>query len=217
MIKFPQIISWKGGKPIQPAFVSLVDLKSPTRKTQAGPALAFMKSYGLDVAMDNAGLMNRIGMDQMDFTVDDQDSVYLTKDELKSEGYHALVSANLNGMYSFKVVQELFLHHPVIGLLNRKTPLTAQNSGCDFCLWILYVAKVGVNDNIIADTDIGPVAAEMTCTYNPNDPVKAKNCPYMVKMVRKRFARKAKRLGERPHQYINSPGCEDSFYSFGER
>jgi hypothetical protein len=211
------MLRWKAGKPVEPAFISVVNLKANSRKTACGPAIAFIKSYGLDVALDNEAFLSKAGLDETDLSVDDQESVYLTHDELKAEGYHSMMSANLAGVYSLEVVEDVFLHHPIFGMANRKSPVTDQNSGCDFCLWIIYVAKVGVNDNIIADTDIGPIAIELDCTYNPNDPVKATNCPKLVKSVKQKLVKKAKRLGERPHQYVNTPGCDDAFYSFGER
>ena len=53
--------------------------------TPAGPAISFLKSYGLEVALDNVGLIEKTGLDQFDLTVDDQDTVYLTVDEQKAE------------------------------------------------------------------------------------------------------------------------------------
>ena len=103
MIKAPQILKWKSGRKVEPVVVSVVDLKSNSGKTPAGPALAFLKSYGLDVALDNVGLMEQFGLDGVNLAVEDQDSVYLTKDELKAEGYHGMASVNVNGLYSYKV------------------------------------------------------------------------------------------------------------------
>ncbi len=104
MIKIPQVLKWKSGKTLEPVVISVVDLKSPTKKTNAGKAIAFMKSYGLEVAFDNVGIMEKVGMDSYDLAVDDQESVYLTNDELKAEGYHAMISANMNGLRSFRAV-----------------------------------------------------------------------------------------------------------------
>ena len=47
-----------------------------------------------------------------------------------------MVSANGNGLYSYKPLEDIFLHDPIFGTLNRKTP-SDHNSACDFCLWIL--------------------------------------------------------------------------------
>jgi len=42
-----------------------VDLKSPNRKTPAGPAIAFLKKFGLRIANDNPTLLSRIGLDMV--------------------------------------------------------------------------------------------------------------------------------------------------------
>ena len=103
----------------------------------------------------------------------------------QNSGYHGVASANANGFYSYKFLEDIFLHDPKFGMYHRKTP-KGDNVGCDFCLWILYIAKAGVNDNVIADTKIGPLAVEFTCTFDPNHPLKSKNCPAAVKKVHKK-------------------------------
>ena len=103
MIKAPQLLKWQSGRKVEPVVISIVDLKSNSGRTPAGPALAFLKKFGLDVALDNVGLMEKFGLDQVDLAVDDQDSVYLTQDELKAEGYHGMTSVNVNGLYTYKV------------------------------------------------------------------------------------------------------------------
>ena len=103
MIKAPQLLKWQSGRKVEPVVISIVDLKSKSGRTPAGPALAFLKKFGLDVALDNVGLMEKFGLDKVDLAVDDQDSVYLTQDELKAEGYHGMTSVNLNGLYTYKV------------------------------------------------------------------------------------------------------------------
>ena len=103
MIKAPQLLKWQSGRNVEPVVISIVDLKSNSGRTPAGPALAFLKKFGLDVALDNVGLMEKFGLDKVDLAVDDQDSVYLTQDELKAEGYHGMTSVNLNGLYTYKV------------------------------------------------------------------------------------------------------------------
>ena len=47
LIKAPELLRWQAGKPVQPTIVSVVDLKSNTGRSPAGPALAFIKSFGL--------------------------------------------------------------------------------------------------------------------------------------------------------------------------
>ena len=94
LIKAPEFLRWQAGKPVLPTIVSVVDLKSNNGKTAAGPALNFLKKYGLDVGLENEKLYEMFGLDGISLAVDDQDSVYLTHDELKQEGYHTLISAN---------------------------------------------------------------------------------------------------------------------------
>ena len=179
--------------------------------------MSFLKSYGLEVAVDNIGLIEKTGLDRVDLTVDDQDSVYLTHDELKAEGYHGMASVNVNGLDTFKVIEDILLYDPTYGIYNRKTPLGAGTE-CDFCLWILYIGKKGVNDNVIADTDIGPLSLELDCTYNAGDPVKAKKCPAAMAKLQKQVNYNAKKYGETPRKYVNTPGCSDNdLFSFGER
>ena len=79
LIKVPQIIKWKSGKSISPILVSVVDINSNNGKTAAGPAINFLKSFGLEVANDNANLNEQFGLSKGDLNVDDQESVYLTK------------------------------------------------------------------------------------------------------------------------------------------
>ena len=79
LIKVPQIIKWKSGKSISPILVSVVDINSNNGATAAGPAINFLKSYGLEVANDNANLNEQFGLSKGDLNVDDQESVYLTK------------------------------------------------------------------------------------------------------------------------------------------
>ena len=81
-IKFPQFIRWQSGQPYLPILVSIVDINSNSGKTAAGPAIKFLKSYGLEVANDNSNLNERFGLDNLDLSVDDQDSFYLTKGEV---------------------------------------------------------------------------------------------------------------------------------------
>ena len=90
LVKAPAMLKWKSGKPVEPITISVVDLKSNSGHTPAGPALTFLKHNGVKVALDNVGLMEQFGLDRINLSVDDQESVYLTPDELKAEGYHGM-------------------------------------------------------------------------------------------------------------------------------
>jgi len=219
LIKAPEFLRWQAGKPVLPTIVSVVDLKSNNGKTAAGPALNFLKKYGLDVGLENEKLYEMFGLDGISLAVDDQDSVYLTHDELKQEGYHTLISANSNGLHTYKPLEDIYFHDPDFGMYARGFP-KSQNFGCDFCLWILLIMKPGVNDNVIADTKIGPLSWELACSFNPNDPIKAQNCARGIQRVRKKFTYNSKMFGETPRQYVNSPaGCREKqiFPNFGNR
>jgi hypothetical protein len=41
-------------------------------RTRAGPAIKFMKSFGLKLAIDNEALITRLGMDKVNLGVPDQ-------------------------------------------------------------------------------------------------------------------------------------------------
>ena len=82
----------------------------------------------------------------------------------------------------------------------------------------MYNVEKGVNDNVIADTEIGPLSLELACTYNAGDPFKAKKCPAAMAKIQKKVNSNAKIYGETPRKYVNTPGChDDDFFSFGER
>ena len=98
---------------------------------------------------------------------------------------------------------------------HRETP--KDNFVCDFCVWILYIGKPGVFESVMLEQEIGPLYVGLDCTFNPNDRKKAKYCPVEVKKVQKKMMRNAKILGEQPHQYSNTPSCDDTFFKFGER
>ena len=218
LIKVPAMLKWKNGKKVEPVTISVVDLKSNSGHTPAGPALAFLKKFGIKVALEDVGLMEQFGLDQVNLSVDDQESVYLTKDELKAEGYHGMASANVNGIYNFKLVEDIFLHHPTYGIYNRRAPSNTRIPECDFCLWILYIGKEGVNDEIIADTKIGPLSLELACTYDAGNHFKASKCPKAMAEIQRQIYQNARKFGQTPRQYVNTPGCHDSeFFSFGER
>ena len=61
-----------------------------------------MKSFGLDVALDSISMYQKFGIDKINLAVMDQESIYMTHDELKDEGFHAITSANYNGLESYQ-------------------------------------------------------------------------------------------------------------------
>ena len=95
---------------------------------------------------------------------------------------HTLISANSNGLESYKPLEDIYFHDPDFGMYNRKVP-KSQNYGCDFCLWILLIMKPSVNDNVIADTKIGPLSWELACSFDSNNQVKARNCEAGIQRV----------------------------------
>ena len=128
-----------------------------------------------------------------------------------------MVSANGNGLYSYKPLEDIFLHDPNFGTLNRKSPKANAQNPCDFCLWILSINKPGFNDNVIADTEIGPLSFELDCSYNPNDRFKARTCPQLIKEIQEKIYQNSLQYGETPRQYVNTPGCNDKLFPFYER
>ena len=115
LIKFPQIFKWKQGRRVEPTFISVTDPYIYGRKTPGGPVVAFLKSYGIDVSTDNEAMIEKLTMDMVNLAVADQESVYLTKDVYRREGYHAMASANMNGLKSFRAIEEVYFNHPVVG------------------------------------------------------------------------------------------------------
>jgi len=43
--------------------------------------------------------------------------IFTYEEERKAEGYHAAVSANMNGLWTTKAFQDTFFHHPQFGRL----------------------------------------------------------------------------------------------------
>ena len=214
-IKVPEIVRFKAGKKVLPTAVSVVDLNSNNGKTDPEKALKFLQNHGIEVAEASKEFMETVGFDRVNLSVDDNEAAYMTHDELKAEGYHTMTSANANGFHSFDAIADIFLHHPKFGMISRETP--KDNFVCDFCVWILYIGHPGVFESVMLDTKIGPLYVGLDCTYNPNDRRKAKYCPLEVKGVQKKMMSNAKALGELPHQYSNTPSCDDTFYPFGPR
>ena len=109
------------------------------------------------------------------------------------------------------------MHHPVFGMKSRKTPLTNKNQVCDFCIWIAYISKPGVNDDLIQDTKIGNVAVELTCTFDSHDRGQGQALLALVKKAKQVFLSTARKYGEDPHEYVNTPSCDKNQLPFGER
>ena len=215
-IKVPQIVKFKAGQKVLPTAVSIVDLKSNNGKTDPGSALAFLQKYGIEVAEAGETFMESVGFDRVNLSVDDNESVYMTHDELKAEGYHTMTSANANGFQSFNAIADTFLYHPKFGMFSReKEP--SDNFVCDFCVWILYIGHPGKFASVMLDTQIGPLYVGLDCTFNSHDAHKATYCPKEVEKVQRTMMKNAIKLGEVPHQYSNTPGCDNTFFSFGQR
>ncbi len=104
-----------------------------------------------------------------------------------------------------------------IGIKSRKTPRTNQNKGCDFCLWILHSHNPEIVGKLIQDTETGPVAISLDCTFNIGDPEKAHTCPKMIKDIKKQIVDSARKYGEDPYQYVNTPSCDKQDKPFGPR
>ena len=155
-IKVPRIVKFKAGQKVLPTAVSIVDLKSNNGKTDPSEALSFLQSYGIEVAEAGETFMETVGFDRVNLSVDDNEAVYMTHDELKAEGYHTMTSANANGFQSFDAIADTFLYHPKFGVMNRdKEP--SDTFVCDFCVWILYIGHPGKFASVMLDTEIGNV------------------------------------------------------------
>ena len=78
----------------------------------------------------------------------------------------------------------------------------------------MYIGKKGVNDDVIADTEIGPLSLELACTYNAGNPMKAKQCPAAMARIQKKVNSNAKLYGETPRKYVNRGTGSGHFGSF---
>jgi hypothetical protein len=103
------------GRKIEPTFLGVMDLKANKRKGNLEAAINFLKLHGLQLAMDDPGLMRRFGLDAMDFSTPDQESVYLTEEERKREGFADIVSANHIGDFDTTSTHKVFFNHPIFG------------------------------------------------------------------------------------------------------
>lgn len=121
LVKAPRFFQWQSGRKVPPVTVSVVDLQSNSGHTSAGPAIAFLKRFAIKLAVESVALIERFGLDRINLSVQDQESVYLTHDELKAEGYHGMASVNANGLYSYKMIERAFLHHPTYGIHSSKS------------------------------------------------------------------------------------------------
>ena len=93
----------------------------------------------------------------------------------------------------------------------------AANSGCDFCIWFIYLGNPAQPIFPITGVDTGRYASELTCTYNGKDARKRKLCPKVMAKAKERFVQDAANVGQTPFQYVNTPSCDKTGEHFGTR
>ena len=74
-----------------------------------------------------------------------------------------------------------------------------------------------MHDNLISETETGNMAVELSCTYDARNKKKSHFCPKLIKNAKYNFFMRAKKYGEDPHQYVNTPSCDNFGKPFGER
>ena len=208
MNTMPRILRALDGKKVDPIVAIVMDLKAPGRKGNLQSALNFLRHHGVKLAMDDAGLMSTLGLDAIDLTVGDQTDYYLTDEERKKEGFASIAAASMNHVETTKPIERVFFNHPVLGLANKHSK-RGPRTGCDFCNWFIYFGNPKVPLETIKGKFTGNIANEVDCSYNKNKRRAAKSCENFVRKLKHTFTVDSYKAGERPHQYVNTPSCDD--------
>ncbi len=207
------------GKKVEPVFVAVTDLRAPGRKGNVQNALNFLKYHGLKLGMDDAGLMETLGLDEFDVTIGHQESTYLSAEDIRRYGPQGSASANLLGIHSARPLEKVFFKHPIFGRGNkqRSREVAKAKTGCDFCLWFIFMGNPKVPLNPVDVPGFGRVVSELTCTYDPRDPWASKSCPRFMSSLKHTFTRDSIEAGEVPYQYLNTPSCDNFGRNYTDR
>ncbi len=112
--KAPNLLKWLGGKKVEPIFLNVVDMSPDAgRTTDLEKARSYLESYGLKLA--TSSFFNGILASQGGELFLDYEGQYTTRDEIKTLGYPGIVSANLMGLTSLRILDNFIFDHPVFG------------------------------------------------------------------------------------------------------
>lgn len=102
-----------GFLPIEPVFVQLVDnSQNAGRYTDRHNATEFLKEFGMSLAVE--GIFGNIFPN--DASLEDYESLYMSKAELNRQGWQKVATANLGGLSSIHVFDDFVFDHPVFGV-----------------------------------------------------------------------------------------------------
>ena len=200
--------------------VIMVDNHPPKheRRTDKNRAFKFLKHYHMKLVFE--GKISDV-LQSPAGNIENYDAIYRTSEDIKRSGFRPSISANFFNLTSLSSMSKLLLHHPLFGLKNMDSRLSAK-SECEFC----WMAIVAINTKKIAElstpifssssftssddvlpTDLGNFQIEMTCHYKPG--INSK-CPRTVRRAKTLMRNSAIRNGEKLTQYWNTPSCDES-------
>ena len=200
--------------------VIMVDNHPPKhqRRTDKNRAFKFLKHYQMKLVFE--GKISDV-LQSPAGNIENYDSIYRTSEDIKRTGFRPSISANFFNLTSLSSMSKLLLHHPLFGLKNMDSRLSAK-SECEFC-WMAIVAidtkKIAelstpifssssfTSSDDVLPTDLGNFQIEMTCHYKPG--INSK-CPRTVRRAKTLMRNLAIRNGEKLTQYWNTPSCDES-------
>ena len=200
--------------------VIMVDNHPPKheRRTDKKRAFKFLKHYQMKLVFE--GKISDV-LQSPAGNIENYDSIYRTSEDIKRTGFRPSISANFFNLTSLSSMSKLLLHHPLFGLKNMDSRLSAK-SECEFC-WMAIVAintkKIAklstpifssssfTSSDDVLPTDLGNFQIEMTCHYKPG--INSK-CPRTVRRAKTLMRNLAIRNGEKLTQYWNTPSCDES-------
>ena len=218
LLKLLPILRIQRKRPI--GTVIMVDNHPPKNqeRTDKNRAFRFLKYYKMKLVFEGKisdALQTPAG------NIENYDAIYRTSEEIKRFGARPAISANFFNLTNLSSMSKLLLHHPLFGLKNMDSRLSAK-SECEFC-WMAIVAintkKIAElstpifsstsftsSDDVLA-VDLGNFQVEMTCHYKPG--INSK-CPRTVRRAKTLMRNMALRNGEKLTQYWNTPSCDES-------
>ena len=107
----PPFLRFLQRRRVDPIFVACTDNRGGPH-TSKSDAYAFLESYGLRLAKSDGPVSAFI---PNMFSLHDYERVYFSKEEQRERGYQAVVSANIMGLSSLRLLDNFMFNHPVFG------------------------------------------------------------------------------------------------------
>ena len=200
--------------------IAIVD-NYPSRNektTKENAAYSFLKEYKIKLVAEKI-LSDSIP--RPTGQIYDYQSIYRTSMQRQKTGARPIASANFMNLTNILSIKKLLLNHPLFGLRNIDSTLSAK-SQCEFC----FLSIASINSNIanglatpilslssftsfkdVIPIESGNFQLDMTCHYKPNI---NSMCPKVVKRAKTSMRNAAVLNGERLTQYWNTPSCDTS-------